>query len=782
MPLPDDVLKEWFAARLKEHTLLRYHAQLQNRVPPRTPDLGTSVTPANPEMWPRQARGAHQFYVLHLVETGKGNVSAYSAFIDDTFVMVVRARTQSDDGAIEVYDEHGLLLAAARSYIEVLAWGNLDWLRAQFKDEPVLPPELADGKDRTLWGSPIEGYHCCEAREHRCKDSPPGRCNGAPGHLALGTPHRCFRCGFKWGLPEAEEEAIELAEDWTPEPESEIEEAIELPEDPAPQTEAEEAIEIAEDWTPEQETETEEALELSGEWTPESQFEEEEAIELPADWPPPPLLPDDPVQAWYTKRLHDFYFDRYLALRGYTITGKPRKDNSEEDVYPRDDELSPNAVRVELEALPDAARTAYDFYHKNFAEADIGSTRCFQVPTDSGITLAIRTTTDGDDGYLEVFSTDGEFLGAARTELNVIAWGSQDWLRAQVANHGEFTPEMLEAKKRSFWGMPLPWDCQSVCWQCQATGITGVCICKKGHRQRAGDPHRCNSGHAWDDTPPDPRLFVRPRFELSLRDGRSFVGVLHDFKMTFDTRFGPLTVFAADIKRIDFALTNSHDTTSAISTAVRRLGGADAKEAEEELLVLGARAFPAMVALAQCGNEPIHRRARGLAGRIRASTTPEQLSLRTSHQVTTPDATFAANFPPDTFGFGLITDAGHQSFDNHELFTLRQVPGPTIEVPRPNPRWLGRFYTNSYGAKLSFIVTGDPNDGDVMGSNPYTLDSMLASAAVHAGVVKPGETKIVRVEIILAPSTFVGSGRNGVTSIDWEEPETVAFRILESQN
>ena len=184
-------------------------------------------------------------------------------------------------------------------------------------------------------------------------------------------------------------------------------------------------------------------------------------------------------------------------------------------------------------------------------------------------------------------------------------------------------------------------------------------------------------------------------------------------------------------------------------------------------------------ALAQCGNDPIHRRARALAARIRATTTPDHLSLRTSHQVTTPDATFAANFPPDTFGFAFLTDEGYQSFENHELFALRQLPGPVIDVPRPNPRWLGRFYSNWYGAKLSFIVKGDPNDGEVMGSNPYTLDSMLATAAVHAGIVKPGETKVVRVEIILAPPKFAGSERNGVTSIDWEEPETGAFRFLD---
>ena len=55
---------------------------------------------------------------------------------------------------------------------------------------------------RTLWGRPIEGFHCMESPgDHPCQFEglPPGYCNQKVGHFAEGTPHRCSKCSFTWG-------------------------------------------------------------------------------------------------------------------------------------------------------------------------------------------------------------------------------------------------------------------------------------------------------------------------------------------------------------------------------------------------------------------------------------------------------------------------------------------------------------------------------------------------------------------------------------------------------
>ena len=50
------------------------------------------------------------------------------------------------------------------------------------------------------------------------------------------------------------------------------------------------------------------------------------------------------------------------------------------------------------------------------------------------------------------------------------------------------------------------------------------------------------------------------------------------------------------------------------------------------------------------------------------------------------------------------------------------------------------------------------------GTDIYTDDSALACAAVHAGVVLAGQTKVVTVKIVAGQSSYQGSVRNGVTS------------------
>ena len=62
-----------------------------------------------------------------------------------------------------------------------------------------------------------------------------------------------------------------------------------------------------------------------------------------------------------------------------------------------------------------------------------------------------------------------------------------------------------------------------------------------------------------------------------------------------------------------------------------------------------------------------------------------------------------------------------------------------------------------------FKVTGTIN-GSVYGSEVYTDDSTLATAAVHAGVLKDGEMGIVKVTIVEGQNSYEGTTENEVTS------------------
>lgn len=70
------------------------------------------------------------------------------------------------------------------------------------------------------------------------------------------------------------------------------------------------------------------------------------------------------------------------------------------------------------------------------------------------------------------------------------------------------------------------------------------------------------------------------------------------------------------------------------------------------------------------------------------------------------------------------------------------------------------------GANYYFRVRGD-TEGQVWGTDIYTGDSMLSVAAVHAGIVKPGDTAVVKVTVVAPLSQYQGSVRNNVKSHDF---------------
>jgi hypothetical protein len=79
------------------------------------------------------------------------------------------------------------------------------------------------------------------------------------------------------------------------------------------------------------------------------------------------------------------------------------------------------------------------------------------------------------------------------------------------------------------------------------------------------------------------------------------------------------------------------------------------------------------------------------------------------------------------------------------------------------------------GTTYYFRVTG-ASDGSVWGTDVYTGDSALATAAVHAGAVSAGETAVVRVTVMPPLAQYQGSVRHGVSSHDYGRFGT-AYRV-----
>ncbi|MER2564898.1 MAG: LCCL domain-containing protein [Myxococcaceae bacterium] len=77
------------------------------------------------------------------------------------------------------------------------------------------------------------------------------------------------------------------------------------------------------------------------------------------------------------------------------------------------------------------------------------------------------------------------------------------------------------------------------------------------------------------------------------------------------------------------------------------------------------------------------------------------------------------------------------------------------------------------GRTLLYEVTGS-TDGSVWGTEVYTSDTHLGTAAVHQGLLKPGEKGVLRVKVINGQQQYLGTVKNGVTSMGYGE-WTVSF-------
>ena len=86
-------------------------------------------------------------------------------------------------------------------------------------------------------------------------------------------------------------------------------------------------------------------------------------------------------------------------------------------------------------------------------------------------------------------------------------------------------------------------------------------------------------------------------------------------------------------------------------------------------------------------------------------------------------------------------------------------------------------YRGQSGRRVTVVCPPDGQVADVWGTDEYTDDSAVCSAAAHAGAITPAAGGVVTIVIGSGRSAFVGSSRNGVTSKDfgkWESSFTIA--------
>jgi len=115
------------------------------------------------------------------------------------------------------------------------------------------------------------------------------------------------------------------------------------------------------------------------------------------------------------------------------------------------DDIEPSSEpQSESQSAPQSVKDASDYYGREVEAHDWGSVGVYRIQLVNQFVFIVMTTTDGDDGWVELYDVNGEELGVGRTYIELVSWGDRDTIRAQVQT-GEFPPELSDRAERTLW-------------------------------------------------------------------------------------------------------------------------------------------------------------------------------------------------------------------------------------------------------------------------------------------------------------------------------------------
>jgi hypothetical protein len=95
-------------------------------------------------------------------------------------------------------------------------------------------------------------------------------------------------------------------------------------------------------------------------------------------------------------------------------------------------------------------------------------------------------------------------------------------------------------------------------------------------------------------------------------------------------------------------------------------------------------------------------------------------------------------------------------------------------TPTGDPGTLQQYYGH-IGQVLYFELMG-ASGGKIHGTDIYTADSHLATAAVHCGALNYAEKGVVKVTILPGKASYEASDRNGVCSQSWSS-NSLSYKV-----
>jgi|GEM_PF-152393 4a-hydroxytetrahydrobiopterin dehydratase len=129
--------------------------------------------------------------------------------------------------------------------------------------------------------------------------------------------------------------------------------------------------------------------------------------------------------------------------------------------------------RAQLPQLPASVQAAHQYYFEKVEERDFGVVRLHRAPVGEQEVYIIYVTTDGDDGWVELYSLEGQELSVGRLYLELVGWGTRKTIRSQTGT-GKFPYALSDRTTRTFWGSDASQICPPNHWREENNQLKGT--------------------------------------------------------------------------------------------------------------------------------------------------------------------------------------------------------------------------------------------------------------------------------------------------------------------
>ena len=270
-------------------------------------------------------------------------------------------------------------------------------------------------------------------------------------------------------------------------------------------------------------------------------------------------------------------------------------------------------------------------------------------------------------------------------------------------------------------------------------------------------------------------------WEVLFTDNSTLKVALLDEQLQLQTPHGDLSIPVKDIRKIEFGVRLSPDEQRTFDAALAAIGSKEAKVREEgktQLKTLGGKIAPFLKSALRKADAESRPHLEMVYEAMAGDREARKNAPRDTDTITTDESQFSGRIAATqlrirTFQFGelklRVTDAR----------TLQSggISAADDKLELVEPANFYQLFQTHMGKTVRIQVTGS-NAGTVWGTGTYTADSNIGVAAVHAGALKNGDTKIIKIKITRDPGGYVSSAANGIQSNPYGQYPTGAYEIL----